>query len=134
MLLHIPLLSLLLIAYNLSMAVGDINTILATEIFSTSLISGAHWTLTSHDLFIAVGLIALYLEVLKSTRVGSASVIDHSLSTLVFVAFLIEFLVVAGCGTSTFFILMLMTLFDVISGFTVSITAARRDFAIGPHA
>ena len=57
--------------------------------------------------------------------------LDHTFSMLVFVGFLIEFLMVADCGTSTFFVLMLMSLLDVISGFTVSIVAARRDFAIG---
>jgi hypothetical protein len=55
-------------------------------------------------------------------------VLDHTLSTLVFVAYLVEFLTVQGCGTSTFFVLGLMALLDVISGFTVSIVAARRDF------
>jgi hypothetical protein len=50
---------------------------------------------------------------------------------VVFVLFLIEFLVVKDCGTSTFFILGLMSLLDVIAGFTVSIVAARRDFSFG---
>ena len=60
-----------------------------------------------------------------------ASVIDHSMSTLVFIIFLVEFLTVKGAGNSTFLILGLMSLFDVIAGFTVTIVAARRDFAVG---
>ena len=62
---------------------------------------------------------------------GMSSVIDHALSMAVFVIFLVEFLVVKGCGTSTFFILGLMSLVDVIAGFTVSIAGARRDFTYG---
>jgi len=127
----IPLFVLPLVAYNLSMLTGSIDAHLATELLAVDLISGAHWILNVHDLYIILGVIILYLEIFKSTRTGMASVLDHSLSTLVFVAFLVEFLTVAGCGTSTFFILGLMAMIDVIAGFTVSIVAARRDFAVG---
>ena len=48
----------------------------------------------------------------------------------VFIIFLIEFIVVKGAGTSTFFILALMSLFDVIAGFSVTITTARRDVTL----
>ena len=127
----IPLFILLLIAYNLNMLLGDINTTLASGIYSVGLISGAQWNFTVSDLYIILGVLTLYIEIFKSTRTGLSSVIDHSLSMIVFIIFLIEFLVVAGCGTSTFFILGLMSLLDVIAGFTVSIVAARRDFAVG---
>ena len=127
----IPLFVLLLIAYNLNMLFGDINATLASQIYSVGLISGAQWHFTVSDLYIILGVLTLYIEIFKSTRTGLSSVIDHSLSMVIFIIFLIEFLVVAGCGTSTFFILGLMSLLDVIAGFTVSIVAARRDFAVG---
>jgi len=127
----IPLFVVLLVAYNIAMLTGDINTTLASEMYSVGLVSGAQWSFTVSDLYIILGVIVLYIEVFKSTRTGVSSVIDHSLSMVVFVLFLIEFLVVKGCGTSTFFILGLMSLIDVIAGFTVSIVAARRDFALG---
>ena len=127
----IPLFVVLLVAYNIAMLTGDINTKLATEIYSVGLVSGAQWSFTMSDLYIILGVIVLYIEIFKSTRTGVSSVIDHTLSMVVFVLFLIEFLVVKDCGTSTFFILGLMSLIDVIAGFTVSIVAARRDFAVG---
>ena len=134
MLIHLPLFILLLIAYNIGMMLfADINAALSSQVFSTHLISGAQWSLNTSDIFIIFGLVALYIEVIKATGIGLSSVLDHTFSTLVFVIFLVEFLVVEGCGTSTFFTLTLMSLFDIISGFTVSITAARRDLAIGPH-
>jgi len=134
MLLHLPLFLLLLTAYNISMMLfGDFNAVLSSQVVSTHLISGAQWSLNTSDIFIIFGLLALYFEVIKATRIGLGSVLDHTFSTLVFVVFLVEFLVVEGCGTSTFFTLTLMSLFDIISGFTISITAARRDLAIGPH-
>lgn len=127
----IPLFVLLLVAYNVAMLFGDISATLASEMYSVELVSGAVWTFTVSDLYIILGVLTLYIEVFKSTRTGVSSVIDHSLSMVVFIIFLIEFLVVKSCGTSTFFILGLMSLLDVIAGFTVSIVAARRDFSFG---
>ena len=59
------------------------------------------------------------------TRVRS--VVDHLLSTFVFVAFVVEFLLVKGAAHSVFFTLMVISLVDLLSGFTVSIRAAGRD-------
>ncbi|MGE3306390.1 MAG: hypothetical protein AB7I52_10505, partial [Rhizobiaceae bacterium] len=55
------------------------------------------------------------------------SVIDHLLSTFVFVAFLVEFLLVRGAAHSVFFFLMVIALFDVLAGFSISLRAANRD-------
>jgi hypothetical protein len=125
-----PLFVLPLVAYNLLMLSGDIEAALAAELFSMNLISGAAWSFSVHDAFVVAGVLILYFEIFKSTRTGISSVLDHTLSTVVFVVFLIEFLTVASCGTSTFFVLGLMALLDVIAGFTVSIVAARRDFGV----
>lgn len=127
----IPLLIVPLAIYNLMLIGGDIQQLLATDLFSLHLLSGAQWTYGVGDAMLTLGLFTLYVEIFKSTRTGTASVLDHSLSMLVFIVFLVEFLVVSGCGTSTFFLLGLMSLIDVVSGFTVSIVAARRDFGVG---
>jgi len=50
---------------------------------------------------------------------------------LVFVAFLIEYLVVDAVGNSTFLILAITSLMDVIVGFTVTISTAKRDLTFG---
>ena len=47
-----------------------------------------------------------------------------------FVAFLIEFLLVGAASSSVFFLLMVMSLIDVVAGFTVSITSASRDVSM----
>ncbi len=83
--------------------------------------------MTLADLIILVALALLFIEIIKSTRTSNASVIDHLLSTFVFVAFLVEFLLVEQAATSLFFALTAISLFDVLSGFTVSIRAAGRD-------
>ena len=78
-----------------------------------------------------IGLVLLFVEVMKSTRTSNVSVIDHLLSTFVFVAFLVEFLLVRGAGHSVFFTLMVISLVDVLAGFSVSLRAAGRDVNFG---
>ena len=129
---NIPVFVFLLIAYNLAAFSGsyDMQTLLTSQLFSFQLISGALFVLRVHDLLVVLGVIALYIEILKSTKTSKWSVIDHALSMLVFVIFLVEFIVFKPFGTSTFFILTLMSMLDVIAGFTVTISSARRDFGI----
>ncbi len=126
----VPLFVVPLAIYNLLLLTGDIHATLDSVLFSVDLLSGATWSFSVHDAFVISGVLVLYFEIFKATGTGLASVLDHTLSTLVFIIFLVEFLLVDGSGTSTFFALVLMALLDVIAGFTVSIVAARRDFAV----
>lgn len=100
------------------------------EIVSLGMMSGGIFALTLGDLLVVIGLALLFVEIVKSTRTTSASVVDHLLSTFVFVAFLVEFLLVRGAAHSTFFILMIIALIDVLAGFSVSIRSARRDVTL----
>ena len=125
----LPLFILPLIIYNLLLFTGDINVTLAAELIAFDLMSGAHWVFTAQDAFIVGGVLVLYFEIIKATGTGMSSILDHTFSMLIFVVYLIEFLLVKGAGTTAFFVLTLMALLDVISGFTVSIVSARRDFA-----
>ena len=67
------------------------------------------------------------LPMVKSTRTSNASVLDHILSVFVFVAFLVEFLLVPAAAHPVFFTLMVIALVDVLAGFSVSLRAAGRD-------
>jgi UPF0716 family protein affecting phage T7 exclusion len=96
-------------------------------VFSVTLISGGQWTMSLGAMLLAVGLLFLFFEILKSTRTSNTSVLDHLFSTIVFIAFLVEFLIVPGASTSIFFLLMIMALIDVMAGFSVSIRSAGRD-------
>ena len=129
----IPLMIVPLIVYNLVMIglIGGGVAGLDMTITSMSMMSGAVWTMSLGDLLIVVGLVLLFIEVLKATRTGSWSVIDHMLSMFVFVAFLVEFLLVRDAATQVFFILMVIALVDVIAGFSVAIRSAGRDVSIG---
>jgi hypothetical protein len=94
------------------------------------MMSGGQWKIVFSDVLLAITLIMLFFETIKATRSSSRSVIDHMLSTMVFVGALIEFLLVPQAATSTFALIVLIALIDVIGGYTVSIRTARRDFSI----
>jgi hypothetical protein len=99
-------------------------------LFDTTLVSGATFAFTMGDLLIVLGLVLLYFEIFKATRTSSLSIVDHLLSMLLFVACLVEFMILPGFGTSVFLLLTLMCFIDVVAGFTVTISTARRDFAV----
>ena len=44
---------------------------------------------------------------------------------------LVEFLLLPGFATSTFFLIVIMILLDVLAGFIVTIIASRKDFDFG---
>lgn len=96
-------------------------------LFSIPMMSGGSFALTLGDLLIVIALFLLFFEIMKSTRSSNASVVDHLLSTFVFVAYLVEFLLVEQAAHSVFFILMVVALIDLIAGFSVSIRSAGRD-------
>ncbi|MBU1174759.1 MAG: hypothetical protein KKH72_05095 [Alphaproteobacteria bacterium] len=128
-----PLLILPLIVYNILVFFffGSIEGGWATPILEVPMVSGTAWTLSLSDTFLVVTLFLLFVEVLKSTRTDAGSMFEHMASTLVFVAFLVEFLVVAKASTSLFFLCTVMSFIDVVAGFSVSMRAARRDFGAG---
>ena len=93
--------------------------------------SGVTMTFTTADALVALGLILLYLEILKATRTSADSIIDHVLSMALFVVALLEMILIPGMGTSAFALVVLLTLIDVVAGFTVTISTARRDIGLG---
>ncbi len=102
--------------------------------FSVRLPSGADWAISTGDLLIAFTLFLLFFEVLKAARNTARSIFDHVLSTLIFIGALVEFLLVQEAGTSTFMILLIIALVDVLGGWSVAVRTARRDFSIDPQA
>lgn len=136
----IPLLVFSFILYNLialSMGVGAPGADTATgsglwgEIFSVTLLSGGRWTFTWGDLILLITLVLLFIEIVKATFTSTSTLIDHALSMIVFVAILIEFLMVPQAATSVFFLILVAALIDVIAGYTIGIRVARRDLNIG---
>ncbi|MFY9894260.1 MAG: hypothetical protein WAK63_09010 [Xanthobacteraceae bacterium] len=90
------------------------------------MMSGEDWVLTWEDLLLAFAIFLLWIEIIKWTRIGMRSIMDHVLAMALFVAMLVEFLLVRQAGTSTFFLLMVIALVDVLAGFIVSIRSSQR--------
>jgi hypothetical protein len=134
MLAAIPFLFLPILIYNvlvLTMEGGFRTTEavrqLNAELFTVPMASGQGWPVSLSDLVLSLALVILFIELLKSTTSQKAAIVNHALSMVLFVVCLVEFLLLPGFATSTFFLLALMVLLDVLAGFIVTIVSARRD-------
>jgi len=100
------------------------------KVATIHLMSGQDWLLTPEDILLALAVVLLGVEVIKATRMGIRGIIDHVLSMLLFIVMLVEFLLVMRAGTSTFFILMVISLVDVMAGFIITARTAQRDIQV----
>jgi len=103
------------------------------EAFSIQMMSGDMWRISAGDLFLTLSMILLFVEILRATRSGGESIINHAFSVIVFVCSLMLFLTRPGYGNSTFFIYMSMTLLDFLAGFIITTVTARRDISLAPR-
>ncbi len=124
-----PLLVFVLAAFN--MVFWSDGLALDNQVFSTVMTSGALLVLTVADSLILLALFVLFIEILKSTGASGTTILDHILSTGVFILALVEFLLVPEAGNSTFLMLVIMCLMDVVAGYSVTIRTARRDVSVG---
>jgi len=97
---------------------------------SVHMVSGGDWTMSAGDMLIALAVLLLFGEVMKSTRIGLRTVIDHGLSLIVFLGMLVEFLLVQRAASATFFLLLVISFIDVIGGFAVTLRSAQRDLTV----
>ncbi|MDP9128794.1 MAG: hypothetical protein M3N35_00240 [Candidatus Binatota bacterium] len=139
MILSIPWLILAIILYNMIAftsswpAPGTPGTtnVFNEPLVSFDLISGANWALTVGDLVTIITLVLLFVELIKATRTGGSSIVDHAFSMVLFMICGVEFLTVRQAATSEFFFILVVTLIDVVAGFSITIRGARRDFGMG---
>lgn len=129
MLRAIPLLLIVVAIWNVLVFVTGSS--LASEALSLGMASGAVLSVSTGEALVGLGLLLLYLEILKATRTGTASIVDHMLSMALFVVALLELILVPEMGSGSFALIVLLTLIDVVAGFTVTISTARRDIGLG---
>ena len=127
----VPLFVIWLILYWVLAKMGVFPAKLNYVVSHVSLPSGIMWKPTWGDLLVLLGVFTLYFELAKSTRTSETSIVDHLLSTFVLIGYLIALLTQAWAGNSVFMILTSMSFLDVIAGFTITISAARRDLSLG---
>lgn len=97
------------------------------------MMSGQDWTLTWEDILLAFAIFLLWVEIIKSARMGARGVMDHILAMVLFIVMLVEFLLVARAATSTFFLLMVIALVDVLAGFIIGMRSGQRQIEIEPR-
>ncbi len=120
-----PLLAIVVAVYTLLALVAP--GWLEAVLFGLPLLSGMVLPFRGGDLLLVLGLILLCVEVYRATSSSTGAILNHVLSLVVFIIALIELIVMRQMANMTFFLIVLMTLSDVIAGFTVTISTARRD-------
>lgn len=130
-----PLLAISLIVFAIMTLTGVVGTaampwydVMFVEL---PMVSGDMWQVTWGDVFLLGSMGLLFVELLRSTKTGSESIMNHALSVVVFVAALLLFIIVKGFGNSIFFLFMSMTFLDFMAGFIVTTVTARRDLSVG---
>jgi len=103
-----------------------------SPVTTVHMMSGQDWVLTWEDILLAFAIFLLWIELIKATRAGTRSIMDHVLAMALFIGMLVEFLLVQRAATSTFFLLMAIALVDVLDGFIVGMRSATRQIEIEP--
>jgi uncharacterized membrane protein HdeD (DUF308 family) len=132
MLRNIPFTIVPLVIFNLVILFTE-PTVWDNVVFTLPLFSGVDWPLQVGDLMVIVGLLALMGEVFRATSMARNAVTNHLLSIIVLIVYVIEFVVLGDAANSTFFILTIVALIDVLTGVVVTLRLATRDITFGDH-
>jgi hypothetical protein len=132
MLAAIPLLVLPVGAYAvLAMTLGggfyavDAPERLTRPLFTFGTAGGGAWPVSCADLLLAAALIVGFIELLKGIEDRRIAIANHALSIVLFVVCLAAMLLAPAFATSTFFLITLMVLLDLVAGFIVTMGQAR---------
>ncbi|MCX7298731.1 MAG: hypothetical protein WCG00_03390 [Hyphomicrobiales bacterium] len=94
------------------------------------MMSGGEWSMSIGDVLIAFSIVVLFGEMMKATRIGIRTVVDHGLSLVLFLVMLVEFILVKQAATATFFLLLIIGIVDVMGGFAITLRSAQRDLTV----
>jgi hypothetical protein len=126
-----PLLLIPFVVYNIVAFIFRLpNDIWTTRAYAVHMMYDQDWILTWEDVLLAFAIFLLWIEIIKATRMGMRSIMDHILAMVLFIAMLVEFLLVQQAGTSTFFLLMAIALVDVLAGFVIRVRSSQRQVEV----
>ena len=120
----VPLLIISLAIYNIFVFLMP-GFVWTDEIAHFRMKSEGEWGLTAGDLMVAGSILILAVEMVRAGR-GGRSIVDHILSTLLFVGMMAEFVLVKEAASTTFFLLLLISFVDVTGGFAMGIRRGHR--------
>ena len=124
----IPLLVIPFLIYNVFAFTTDMQW--ALPVTSVHMVSDGRWDMSWGDMLIAFSVVILFVELIKSTRVGMRTIVVHMLSAVLFAIMLVEFLLFKQAATATFFILLIISFVEMLAGFTISVRTAQRNIEI----
>jgi hypothetical protein len=126
-----PLLLIPLAIYNIIVFLMP-GVSLGDPLVTLPLTSGAAWPVTLGDILLALGIVALLLEVIKGARPGAKYLTDHLLSLIVCGGAIAEFLLWPRFGNSIYFLLTLLALVDFLSGLALRTRRGTQVVAAAP--
>jgi hypothetical protein len=125
----VPLLIIPLAIYNI-LAFLIPGFVWTDEVAHFRMKSEGEWGVTSGDIMVAGSILILAVEMMRAGRAGR-SIVDHMLSTLVFIGMMVEFVLVKEAASTTFFLLLLISFVDVSGGFAMGVRRSHRGTAAG---
>jgi hypothetical protein len=92
---------------------------LGASIYAVPLTSGVSWPITIGDALVALGMLLLFFEILKTIRPRGKYLTDHLLSFVVLAGAAAELVMLPQFGNSTFFLLTVLAFIDFINAIAI---------------
>jgi hypothetical protein len=90
-----------------------------------TLVSGQNWALSHGDVLITIAIVCLLFSMLRSASAHRGTVVGNMIMVLVLCAYIVCFLTVGFCGTSVFFIILMIALIDTLATVSISMVASH---------
>ena len=122
-----PLLLIPFALYN--MVIFLLNLPLTDTVLTIPLPDGRSLPVTTGDAIIAIALLMLYVEVVKTARAGKGAM-DHVLAFVLLVGMAAELALVPKATTPTLLVLIAVSFIDVISGLSIPRRAKEQEIVL----
>lgn len=119
---------------NMTTFASDPRTLLDGSRFVVPLLNHGRWVVSLGDIITAFTVLTGFVEVMKSSNLRRAQVLDHIIAVVIFGAILVEFLYVQAAQTSVFFFILLAIFLDVTVSYVIGIRTARRSAVVESRA
>jgi hypothetical protein len=96
---------------------------------SVTMKSGGDWTMSLGDILVTLSIALLFVEMMKAAR-NVRGFVDHGLSIVLFFGMAAEFVLVREAASATFFLILMMSFFDMLGGFILAFRSGRRDMIL----
>jgi len=126
----IPLHLLSAVAYWAVVASNGVEW-LYLPVMAMTLPSTADLVLTGADFSIMWAVLFLLIEAIKASQTGWTSIVNHGLSSLLFLVAFALFMTIPMFGTPAWLVITSMMFVDMIAGWSITALSARRDVALG---